>query len=398
MNGSTAVDSGERLADFRFYSPTEVVFGPGRLPELAERCARFGERPLIVTGRHSARATGLLARVEEAFPNAVTFDEVEENPCTATCEAAASVCREAGCGFLIALGGGSPMDVAKAASGLVLNRGPCRDYFGADKFVKGTLPLVAVPTTAGTGSEVTPGAVLVDEAAGVKRTISGRAVYADLAILDPEVTLTLPRDVTVNTGLDVLSQAMEGAVSKKAGPLTGLVALEAVRLVRRHLPRAANDGNDIAARSAMLYASLLSGYVIAQTGTTLVHGMGYYFTLAFGIAHGLANALLLAPLFQHNARHLPQKVAALAEALGVSARPEPDDASAKIAAAVHALLEELGVSPAARDAGADPGRLADFAHDIIGDPYRFKNQVGEFAEEDVLALYQQACDGAIAAQ
>ncbi|MCP4640883.1 MAG: iron-containing alcohol dehydrogenase [bacterium] len=382
-------------APFRFFVPTEVVFGAGTLSELTSRCAALGSRPLVVTGKRSAHESGLLDRVLALFPGAGLFDDVEENPTTTTCERAAKQCRDEACDFVVALGGGSPMDVAKAAAGLALNPGLCADYFGADKFTNGALPIVAIPTTAGTGSEVTPGAVIVDADAGVKRTVSGRVVYPRLAILDPEVTLSLPRTITVNTGLDVLSQAMEGIVSKKAGPLTTLLGLEACRLVKRWLPAAADDGQDIEARSAMLYASLLSGCVIAQTGTTLVHGMGYYLTIEFGVAHGLANALLLTPLFQHNADHLPEVVAAIAGALGISAHPTAEEAGLKVANALHALLGELDVSPAAKDAGVELGPLRGFADHIVTDPYRFKNQVGDLPAEKVLALYEQAWEGAI---
>ncbi|MBN2309086.1 MAG: iron-containing alcohol dehydrogenase [Candidatus Hydrogenedentes bacterium] len=380
---------------FRHYLPTEIVFGVGCLDELRERCRPLGQKALVVTGTRSARATGILDRVLAQLPGAAVFDEVEQNPGTATCDRAAARCREAGCDVVVAVGGGSPMDVAKAAAGLALNDGPCSAHFGADTFKLGSLPVVAVPTTAGTGSEVTPGAVIVDTDNGIKRTIKGSALFPRLALLDPELTLPLPRDITVNTGLDVLSQAAEGYVSKKAALMTDVLALEAVRLVKSHLPRAAAHGDDLGARAGMLYASLLSGCVIAQTGTTLVHGMGYYFTLECGVAHGLANALLLTPLFQHNAQYEPEKVAAVAAALGCPSPPMPRDASGAIARAFHGLLAELDVSPAARDAGVDAERLRGFAEHIVGDPYRFRNQVGDVGLGDVLGFFEQAYEGRI---
>jgi alcohol dehydrogenase class IV len=337
----------------------------------------------------------LLDRVLDQLPGAVVFDRVEENPSADTCDAGAALCRENDCDYVIGIGGGSPMDAAKAVAGLACNLGPCSEYFGADRFENGALPVMAVPTTAGTGSEVTSAAVIVDAEQGVKRTIKGNAVFPKLALLDPETTVPLPRDVTVNTGLDALSQAMEGFVSISATPMTDLIALEVCHLVKEYLPRAAEDGSDIDARSAMLYAAMLSGCVIAHTGTTLVHGMGYYFTLAFGIPHGLANALLLTPLFQHNARCVPEKVAPIAAVLGVSTEPEAEDASYKIANALHSLFEQLHVSPAGKDHGVDPSRLEEFAKHIITDPYRFKNQVGDVPVDRVLALFEQACEGGI---
>lgn len=187
------------------------------------------------------------------------------------------------------------MDVAKAIAVLATNPGGCRDYFGSDKYTTPNLAVACVPTTAGTGSEVTPYSVITDLELGMKRTLSGRSLFPAVAVLDPALTLTVPRDVTVNTGLDVLSQAMEGIVSRTSTAVGDALALEACRLVRRWLPECVRDGNDLEARSQMLQASMLAGCVIAQSGTTLVHGMGYYFTTRFGVPHGLANGLVVPP-------------------------------------------------------------------------------------------------------
>ena len=381
------------MKSFRYCAPTEIVFGPGCVDGLATHARALGKKALVVAGRRSARAGGALAKVLDQLPGAIVFDGVDENPTTEICERGAAVCREQGCDFVVGLGGGSAMDAAKAISMLAMNAGKCRDYFGVDKFSGGNLPILAVPTTAGTGSEVTPYAVIVDTEARAKYTITGRGLFPVAALLDPEQTLTLPRPVTVNTGLDALSQAMEGMVSLRATPLGDLLALETCREVKRWLPRAADQPEDVEARSHMLYAAMLSGCVIAQSGTTLVHGMGYFFTLEFGVPHGLANALLLTPLFQYNAQHLPGKVAAMAMALGYPADLTPEDAREKIAVALHVLLRELGVSPAAKAAGVDGARLREGAELIFADKPRFKNQSGQPSFDDVLGFFQTAYEG-----
>jgi len=380
-------DSGMKA--YRYCMPTEVFFGPGEVKSLGERCRDLGTKPLIVTGKHSARASGLLERVCAQFPDVAVFDAVPENPATTDCEAGAEVCVREGCDFTVALGGGSPTDAAKAIAVIARNPRPCAALIGEPVFENPPLPIVAVPTTAGTGSEVTPYAVLVDHERHCKRTLKGRTLFPVFALLDPELSCTMPRALTAATGLDALSQAMEGMVSRNSTPLGDVMAIETCRRVKTWLPRAAAAPDDIEARGKMLEAAMLSGCIIAQSGTTLVHGMGYYFTLKYGVLHGLANAFLLAPVFRHNAQHEPEKVAALAAALG---HTEADPATA-ITNGVYGLLHELELSPAARDAGVSFEALSDFAEDICRDPYRFKNQVGTFTVDEVLDLFEAAYHG-----
>ena len=327
------------------------------------------------------------------LPGASVFDEVEENPSTTTCERGGAECRKAGCDFVVALGGGSPMDAAKAIAVLARNPGRCADFFGTDKYAEPNLPVITIPTTSGTGSEVTPYAVITDVAEEIKRTVSGRGLFPVTALLDPELAATMPSHVTANTGLDALSQVMEGMVSKSGTPKGDTLALEGCRIIREWLPRAVADGQDLEARERMMYAAMLSGCVIAQSGTTLVHGLGYYLTSVFGLAHGLANAVLLAPVFRYNAQHEPEKVAAIATALGFPAKPTPENASEQIVEALQALMHDVGVSSAAKDAGVTEEDLKDCANSIYGDRSRFKNQVGEPTLEEVLGFFLQAHAG-----
>ena len=378
---------------FRWHMPTEVVYGAGCLDTLREVCRELGDRPLVVTGRGSARRNGALDRVLAQFPKAPVFDAVEQNPSTETCEAGGALCREQGCDFVIGIGGGSPMDAAKAVALLACNPGPCEQYYGRDLFKGGNLPVIAVPTTAGTGSEVTPYAVITDRARQSKRTIAGRTLFPRVALLDPTLTRTLPPDVTAHTGLDALSQVMEGMVSRKSTPMGDALAVETCRTIRQWLPQAVAGPDNIEARGRMLHAAMVSGCIIAQSGTTLVHGMGYYFTLAFGLSHGLANAVLLIPLFAHNADHLPEKVAAIATALGHPAEPTPAQARLGITRALVALAADVAAPLAGKDVGVERQPLRAFAERICADRSRFKNQVGDLTVDDVHRLFQQAHEG-----
>ncbi len=381
------------MRSYHYVVPTEMYFGVGVSGALGEHCGDWGDKPLLVTGQGSARASGLLDRILGQFPHAAIFEGVPENPGTSVCERGAALCRAAQCDWVIGVGGGSPMDVAKAVALLARNPGACAEYFSSQARARPALPIAAVPTTAGTGSEVTPYAVLVDATGRYKRTIRGHDLFPRAAFLDPEATIGMPPAVTAATGLDALSQAMEGLLSKRSTPIGDTLAMEACRLIAQWLPRAVHHGDDLDARGAMLHAAMLSGCVIAQSGTTLVHGMGYYFTLEFGVPHGLANALLLSPVFEVNARHEPEKVAAIAGALGHPAAPTPATAAAAIRKALHGLMRRVGCSPAARDAGVAESALDRFAADICNDPYRFKNQVGQFTVDDVRRLFRCAWSG-----
>ncbi len=380
---------------YTFHMPTRILSGAGAVSRLAAECASLGRRPLIVTGRNSARACGLLDRVLAQFPEAAVFTEVEENPGTAVCDRGGLLCREKKCDFVIALGGGSPMDAAKVIAVLATNDTKAAELFGADKYAATPLPIVAVPTTAGTGSEVTPYSVLTDESQGMKRTVKGASLFPALAVLDPETQVSMPRSVTIATGLDALSQVMEGLVSRNATPPGDVLALDACRLVRRWLPVAVREPGSLEAREAMLRVAMYSGVIIAQSGTTMVHGMGYYYTLRHGLAHGLANGLLLAPMFAFNAREVPGKVAALAAALGCPVESDdPDEVAEAVAGGVHALFGGLGVSPAARDHGVPESVLDGYADEVAGDPYRFRNQPGVITPELVRRLYHASWEGA----
>lgn len=381
------------MDSFRYFVPTDIHFGAGILGNFGEIAGKIGKKALVVTGRRSARASGALDRVLGFLDGAVVFDGVGENPTTDVCMAGGEVCRARGCDFVVGLGGGSAMDAAKGIAVMACNGGDCRDYLGVDRYAGGNLPVVAVPTTAGTGSEVTQYAVLVDVVEGSKRTLAGRGLFPVAAVVDPELTLSLPRDVTVYTGLDALSQGMEGVVSRRSTVLGDLLGLEVCRLVGRWLVRAADVPGDLEARSWLAYAAMLSGCVIAQSGTTLVHGMGYWFTLHYGTAHGLANALLLPAVFGYDAGFVPGKVGAIAAALGADGARAGSEPGVAVCEALYGLYGRLGLSAAGRDAGIGGERLDAFALEVAGDRSRFKNQVGAPGVGELAGFFRAAWSG-----
>jgi alcohol dehydrogenase class IV len=266
----------------------------------------LGKKALIVTGENSAKASGSLADMVKALEaNGQTYalyDKVMSNPTVDCVFEAAELAKSGGCSFVAALGGGSPMDAAKAAAALALTKVEKAGVFGAR--LTEALPVAAVPTTAGTGSEVTQYAILTNDAAGTKTSVAAPALFPRFAFLDARYTAGLNRNITVNTAIDALSHAVEGMLSVRASALSDALARESIAAIAGCLPVLEAAGTiDMDTRRKLLYASTLAGMVIANTGTTAVHAMGYLLTYNKNIDHGRANGLL----FTHFLKFIEEK-------------------------------------------------------------------------------------------
>jgi alcohol dehydrogenase class IV len=305
--------------NLKYHMPTRVIAGAGCVKASAELIARYGKRALVMTGKGSAKRNGSLGDVEEALASQgigfELFDEVESNPGIANCRSAARAAREARADFIVGIGGGSPLDAAKAAAVMARNELSDAELFGG-KYPKGALPVVALPTTAGTGSEVTPYAILTNDAIENKSTLSSELIFPVLAFLDGAYTATLDPRVAANTAMDALSHAVESYLSLRSDPWSRAMAYEALRVMGRRLPELSGGGRDDELRSELLLASSMAGTAIAQTGTTIVHAMGNLLTYFKGIDHGRANGLLLGPYLEFIDGGKPDAVREVLEALG----------------------------------------------------------------------------------
>jgi alcohol dehydrogenase class IV len=277
-----------------FHMPTEVLFGEGISRRTGEQALALGRKALLVTGRSSAEKSGASERMLPSLRSAGVefdiYDGVEPNPTCETLAEGADAARSFGARLIIGVGGGSPLDAAKGIAVLATNEGRPDRYFGEEPSIP-PLPILAVPTTAGTGSEVTPYAVIVDGPA--KKTIRSSGLFPRVALVDPELTYSMPPSITADTGMDALSHAVEGILCSRRNSAASHIAMEAVRLTLKHLRQAYDSPQDTDARAGMCAAALLAGVVIAQTGTELIHTMGYTLTLDFGVPHGRANAMLI---------------------------------------------------------------------------------------------------------
>ncbi len=376
------------IKEFQYLMPTKVIAKANAIDNLSSLSVRLGEKPFIVTGKKSSKENGALDKLLNVYHNAVVFDKVEENPSIETCDRSSQICRESGCDWIIGIGGGSPLDVAKVVAGLATNSGKCEEYFGRDLFRNNPLPILAIPTTAGTGSEVTPYAVITNTKTNTKQTVADYKVFPQIALLDPVLTLTLPHQVTLSTGLDALSQSMEGLVSKKATPISDCLAIESCKLIIHWLPKVLKEPNNIEGRYWLLYSAMLSGIVISQTGTTLVHALGYFYTLHYGVPHGIANALFLIPMFKRNIRFLPEKLKPVVSFLGEEYTSDSPEISIKNA--LLRLFDNIGFSHTASSWGVSNENLIQFAEQLYGEPYRFRNQYGEFSVEELYSIFKES--------
>ncbi len=279
-----------------YYMPTKIIQGKDCIKNNAHILKEYGTRALIVCGKNSAYKCGVyqdtvcaLNKYEISY---LTFDKVESNPSTDNIYQGAKFAKENNIDFIIAIGGGSPLDAGKAIA-LLCRQEKNIDTLFDGKYSNDVLPIIAIPTTAGTGSEVTPYAIITNHDKETKMSISSPGIYPRVAFLDGKYLEHLPHQVMVNTVFDSLSHAIEGMYSIRANALSNLLALEAISIISSELTNLKNKSLNSVSYEKLLYASTLSGIVISQTGTTIVHALGYNLTYYKGLDHGLANALLL---------------------------------------------------------------------------------------------------------
>jgi alcohol dehydrogenase class IV len=291
---------------FEFAAPTRIIFGEGRLRDSGPLAASLGSRALVVEGRAS-RAGHFGAQLGESGLTTMTV-RVEGEPTTALVERLAQQAREERCDVVVALGGGSVIDAGKSIAALLTNLDPLRDYLevvGEGRpLTNRSAPLIAIPTTAGTGAEVTRNAVLMVEEERVKVSLRSALMLPTIALIDPTLTYTLPPNVTASTGLDALAQCIEPFVSVQANPLSDAVAREGIRRAAGALRRAYRDGGDVDARRDMAVASLCGGLALANAKLGAVHGFAAPLGGMFPIPHGNACARLLSPVVEANLRAL----------------------------------------------------------------------------------------------
>lgn len=377
-----------------FVIPNHTVVGTNVLGEAAPLLKKMGNKAFIVTGRHVAvsdmmkQLTDLL---DENGIDCVIFDGITGEPTDTMIENGVEMLKSSGCDFIIGIGGGSPLDSAKAIAAMAVNEGSIADYNG--KEITGEiLPLAAIPTTAGTGSEATKFTVITDSEKGIKMLLKGDVLVPKLAIVDSSFTVGAPKSVTSATGLDALTHAVEAYTSRKAFSMTDTLAVSAVKRIMKYLPIAYKEPDNSLAREQMSIAALEAGICINNSSVTIVHGMSRPIGALFHVSHGMSNAMLLKECLSFAVSGAYEKFANLGRETGVASDSDSDETAAeKFIDSLQNICDVCEI-PTLEQYGIDRdeyySKISKMATDAVasGSP---ANTVKEVTVDDCIEIYKK---------
>lgn len=377
-----------------FVIPNHTVVGTNVLGEAAPLLKKMGNKAFIVTGRHVAVSDmmkQLTALLDENGIDCVIFDGITGEPTDTMIENGVEMLKSSGCDFIIGIGGGSPLDSAKAIAAMAVNEGSIADYNG--KEITGEiLPLAAIPTTAGTGSEATKFTVITDSEKGIKMLLKGDVLVPKLAIVDSSFTVGAPKSVTSATGLDALTHAVEAYTSRKAFSMTDTLAVSAVKRIMKYLPIAYKEPDNSLAREQMSIAALEAGICINNSSVTIVHGMSRPIGALFHVPHGMSNAMLLKECLSFAVSGAYEKFANLGRETGVASDSDSDETAAeKFIDSLQNICDVCEI-PTLKQYGIDRdeyySKISKMATDAVasGSP---ANTVKEVTVDDCIEIYKK---------
>ena len=381
------------MNSFSFTIPQNIVVGAGslkRLPELAKNLKK--SKAYIISGPHLERI-GMVDKCREALKAAGiesdAFTQTEGNPSTDTVAKAANGFKSSKADFIVAFGGGSPLDVAKAVAVIASYGGNITDYEGGGKVLGPVVPMIAIPTTAGTGSEVTAFSVITDHSRNYKLTVFSNYLLPAYAILDPELITTVPKSTAAACGIDAMVHALEAFISKAASPFSDLFAKEALRLIGTSIRDYVSDRSNLAACESMLIGSLFAGIAFSHARLGDVHAMSHPVSAYFDVAHGVANAVLLPTVVDYNMTYANEKYKSIYDC--ICEKPLSDDTFTPemLAAEIRVLNDELGIPSSLSEVGVDSSLFDKMADDAMKSGNILVNP-RPTTKKDILALYAQA--------
>lgn len=382
---------------WKFRSPKKIVFGIGSIESSGYEINRIAKgRILIITDSVIIKEGilgKLLSELDRYDLKYEIYDNVNGEPTDAHVRESLNLYKESNCSAIVAIGGGSPIDTAKAVSAMAANPGEISDYMGLEKIIKKGPPIVAIPTTAGTGSEATPVTIITDIRTNVKMLIISEYIIPDIAIVDPILIISCPPALTAAVGIDALTHAIEAYVSLKANPVTDMFALKAVNLIFLHLLEAYHNGKNLNAREKVMLGSNMAGIAFGNSSVALVHGMSRPIGANFHVPHGVSNAALLSVVMEYSYMANPDRYADIASAMGINITGmEKIEASKTCLESVKKLIYDLNI-PALKDLGIKLDKLKELAPIMAqaaidsGSP---ANNPKIATKEEIINLYMKA--------
>ncbi|MBN2178946.1 MAG: iron-containing alcohol dehydrogenase [Deltaproteobacteria bacterium] len=378
-----------------FSTTPKIIMGPGAIKTIGGEVKKRGIAKVLIVTDKGVIGAGLTGPVETSLTEAgiafAIFDGVEPDPRYEIVADCVAMVEKEKAELLIGLGGGSPIDITKTTAIMMTNEGPISEYFGIDLIPNPGLPTIMVPTTAGTGSEVTPIAILSDEGEKLKKGVVSPHMYPSMGILDAEMTIGLPPHVTAATGMDALIHAVEAYTSINATGLTDMFNIRAIKLIYNNLRIAYAKGDNIEARSAMMEGALLAGIGFANAGVTAVHAFAYPIGAEFHIPHGVANTLMLPHVIRYNVLGNLPKFAALAKPFGIPTEGLDDlQIVDRVIAAIDRLADDIRVPRHLADFGVKEKDVPMLAEGVMKVTRLLANNPRTLNYEDAKAIYTAA--------
>lgn len=378
------------MSVYELLGPQKVLYGSGSVSKVGAICKEYGNKALIVTGRNSAKENGSLDKVIESLQQEgisyVWFYDLDPDPVMDSVIKGIEIGKKEDVDVIIALGGGSAIDTAKAIGVMMGNEGTIADYELTPPPFAG-VPVIVVPTTAGTGSEATTGAVITNTEKMVKMCIASKHMIPKVAILDPDLTISLPQKVTCATGMDALTHCIETYIATVATPMSKPLSLEGIKLLAENFRRVIDNPADLEARENMLKGSFYGGWAIANSATALVHAMSRPLGVYFHVSHGLANAILLPRVMEFNRSSVKEELAVIAPAFGVNTEGlTMEEASKECINAIRRLYDYTGLPKRLKEVGVKKELLPKLAHDaFVNRSNKINPRVA--TEEEILNMY-----------
>ena len=376
-----------------FFVSSDVTFGKDAAKELPRILKEFKAKNVMVVYDAGVKMAGIaekvLAEVEKADVKVTVFDGVIPNPTNEVVEEAAEIAQRENIDVFVAVGGGSSIDLTKAVNILMTNPGPIGQYGGIGLVKEPVLPLIAIPTTAGTSSEITNVVALTDTKAVCKYVIIDNKIVADKVIADPEFTKTMPAGVTAATGMDAITHAVESYISNMSTALTEYHSIKALQIFHEYLPKAVANGSDMEAREKMMLGCLIAGFGFSNANLGLVHGIAHTLSAHFHLAHGVANATVLPYVMEYNADSCPEKMVDLAKAIDLPVSGDLEKDKYLLSKELLKMTKTVGIKTLS-ELGVEEKDFEMIAEDVLKEPVLGFNPKQGVTKEDVIGILNKA--------